>query len=144
MKSWIRRRIQRLTGAFILLVFLLVSFSVVGNLVICIGPDGHMALESAQDGVCSDWYAIAKAAEKTHSLKDGHCKRCVDLPVIITKASTDNSVPVFQSPIQMPVAAVPPTFLIGYLETSTENQLSQPPPTPPPVHTFLRTVVLLI
>lgn len=135
---------QRFTGVFILLAFLLISFSTVGNMVICIGPDGHMALESAQDGVCSDWYAIAKAAEKTPSLKGGHCKRCVDLPVIITKASPDNSVPIFQSPIQMPVAVAPPTFLIGYLETATENQFSQPPPTPPPIHTYLRTVVLLI
>lgn len=103
-----------------------------------------MALESAQDGVCSDWYAIAKAAEKTPSLQGGHCKRCVDLPVIITKVSPDNSVPAFQTSIQVPVIAAPPPLLIGYLATATENQLSQPPPTPPPVHTFLRTVVLLI
>jgi len=57
------------------------------RLVLCLGADGHVALEHAADGAsCSTPVLPAKAAEPAappavHADGDSHCGACVDMPL---------------------------------------------------------------
>lgn len=77
-----------------LLVFLLTSLSPAGGLVLCIGEDGHVAIELATaDTDCSDCADAAPKAPKCCSLpaEDPTGCTCSDIPLPVRSIVVDNT-----------------------------------------------------
>lgn len=118
-------------------------------MVLCFENDGHIALETSINGICSDSFQRPQTqlalTFQNDSLQGLYCKRCVDVPVSIDNpehlSSNDQ---VFQAPIDMPVMMASEPISLTYLDTATEGLLPNPPPFQPSIHRFLNTVVLLI
>jgi len=86
-----------------------------GGLALCIGSNGHVALEPAIHEHCHNRPHIElndpSSMEHEHDghLESPHCKPCIDIPIFI--GSTDNQVPL------KPVKPNPET-LVSLLETA--------------------------
>lgn len=133
-----------------LFAYLLISLANLPGMVLCFEKDGHVALETATNGVCSDSFEDVQreqqvAATKKPVLYGLNCKRCFDMPISIESAEHQKSeFKAFQGPMEIPLIAEMPPILVGYLATATESQMPHPPPLRPVIHRFLNTVILLI
>lgn len=146
----LRRWLKRSFVWVALLGYLVMSFGSSGDFVLCIGPDGHLALEAAQNGLCADWHEPKTTEEastpKQPVLRADDCKQCQDIPVSLhaSQPQMETAQPM-PGPMDIALLPSPPVEPVhGFLETATEGQLPKPPPQPPRLHIFLRTVVLII
>ena len=57
---------------------LVLPIGAVGSL-LCIGEDGHVAIEYSLDGDCSDSFSHQQQSED--GISDTHCGACIDLPL---------------------------------------------------------------
>lgn len=129
-------------------------FLIVGQiqgLVLCFERNGHVALETSVNGICSDEWAQERAhrfqtSPTSLSFQMGRaCKRCVDVPLSIQGAINGQSkVQASLFSADLPAVNGPPDVLIGYLALATQQLLPHPPPLPQPIHRYLSTIVLLI
>ena len=72
---------------FAILALLVSLYFGTGGRVVCLGADGHIAIEAAnwtQD--CAEPYA--SAAHSAYALSESHCGVCLDLVVTIDEATT--------------------------------------------------------
>lgn len=144
-----KHRSQYWTACIALFTFLVLGLGSLNGLVICFEPDGRISLESGIAGVCSDSLAMAQdqqvSAEEL-SIDAAHCKRCVDIPITLESTQPHGSdIQTFSNPVSIPMVAMAPSQVVGYLSTLTESRMPQPPPPlKPSIHRFLNTVILLI
>ena len=139
------------TSQLIILYIVLIIVSLPGIL-ICMGPDGHLALESASRvSECCD-YITKPAHDKSTQFSQmtgiysdkGHCGPCIDIAISID--SSDKSTLKAQdlsSEIKGKVFSPLLTPLPVLIEISTEGHFPQTPPTVYPKITSLQTVILL-
>jgi hypothetical protein len=121
------------------------------GIVLCMGTDGHFALENAsksfkcEDIAESTHYGRSQTSPLTRIYSDkGHCGPCRDIVISIDSSaksrlkaqelSSEINAKVF-SPLSIPLPAL--------IEISTENQFPQTPPRVDPKITSLQTVILL-
>jgi hypothetical protein len=84
------------------LAFLAAGFGEAAGGVLCIGSDGHVSLEPALNGVCSE-AAFPAAASGVRgemqgsgsSMRASHCGPCVDFPFLVDHTGLIASHPVF-------------------------------------------------
>jgi hypothetical protein len=132
----------------VLLIYLLMAGSTSGGFVLCIGTDGHMALEPAFHERCDHLphghqEGVRQLARETTShAEDPHCNPCIDIP--LSMGLTGDKLP----PNQVKVNS---QALISFLGQGAicDNALI-PMTAPPRFHSvappseLLRTVILLV
>ena len=125
---------------FALITQLLVAPATAGMLVLCIGSDGHMAVESANANLCCrEWETARQAApdDLVVNLEPAAGPCCDDVDLFVESATltvaAQKVVPASALPCCGPVPASP--LGAAYAGTS-------PPSTESPVAVSLRTVVL--
>jgi hypothetical protein len=99
----------------VLLIYVFMASNTSGGLALCIGSNGHVALEPAIHEHCHNRPHIElndpSSMEHEHDghLESPHCKPCIDIPIFI--GQTDNQIPI------KPVKPNPDT-LVSLLETA--------------------------
>src|SRR5262245_25065132 len=141
------KRLWSSITALFLILCLLMPLSAAG-LVLCIGEDGHIALEFARNSRCTTpivpTSALTQQITPWTSLPD-HCGPCVDVPLLTSEDDQQfiaPSPPLLTPNIPMlalatPLVAIP---IVSAAPTSGWSSL----PTVSPILTTLRTVVLLL
>ena len=128
------------------------ALSAIGHgerLVLCVGADGHIAVETVEAACCegsrSDPAVPAPQTSRqtARAVEAGVCVSCVDIPLPVSKAplhvrAEGPSVAKAQSA----VAAIDPDMPLA-VEPALRPQCSWLVPRPPPTLGSLRTVVLL-
>jgi len=89
-------RYPKATTWLTLVVYLLVGFGVTNSFIICIGEDGHVAVETAINDCCSPHPVISTQpanqspteiviSSADHPSGDDHCGSCVDTPLVTSE-----------------------------------------------------------
>ena len=115
--------------------------------VLCIGQDGHVAIEAANSNYCGDLLASVSQetslgpTEEELSSNRNNCGSCVDIPISIGLSG------VFKKPDQVnPIPLASTTIVPVTISNcdSSEYQLALESFTPTPYFTPLRSIILLI
>jgi hypothetical protein len=134
------------------LIWLLIYLSIIpmqlSNHVLCIGTDGHVALEVSTDGRCTDAYGVdpeyVEPSITGTPQKEDHCGSCIDLAIFL---------PLNTEPYLVPAqdGLMPPGFVVSLTthQTSdstvlTHTPLLDIPLVVDPTLISLRTTTLLI
>ena len=140
---------RKIISVILCMIYLAVIAGTGSASVLCVGDDGHVAIESANDGSCVDsFYGIDVAENCELSSADPHCHcgPCIDIPlnfelVESRPSNLESLTPNTETLAHVPVEAVSEAFL----EMATVTTLPIPPPLDfSPTLLSLRTVVLLI
>jgi hypothetical protein len=132
----------------VLLVYVFIAGNTSGELVLCIGADGHIAFEP----VIHEHFQIhahfeqnelsSLGYEHDRHVDDPHCKPCIDMPIFI--GPTDNRLPI------KPAKPNPDT-LVSLLETVAISDYQLILPAVPrrsysatDENRFLRSIILLV
>jgi len=132
----------------VLLLYVFMAGNTSAELALCIGANGHIALEPAIHGNCNDHPHIEhnnpSSIKHQHDehLESPHCKPCIDIPIFI--GPTDNKVPL------KPVKPDPDT-LVSLSETAAISDYQFMLPTVSrrfyadmDENRFLRSIILLV
>ena len=65
-----------------LCLFSLANIQAIPNLVLCVGQDGHIEVESASGNRCGDAVALSLAAPLIASEAGNHCGNCSDIGIL--------------------------------------------------------------
>ena len=131
----------------VLLIYVFMASNISGELALCIGSNGHIALEPVIHEHCHNHPHIEHDPSSMDHKHDGyvenpHCKPCIDIPIFI--GPTDNRLPL------KPAKPNPNTF-VSLLETEViANDSFIPPAVPRRVFSFadenrfLRSIILIV
>jgi len=79
-------RIRKLTNCWLVVSLVLVGLGKAESVVLCIGQDGHVALENTETGICN--HTLEEIAERTHMSvtsdkvqAEATCCPCSDMPL---------------------------------------------------------------
>jgi len=132
----------------VLLVYIFLAGNTSGGIALCIGANGHVALEAAIHEHCNNHphseeeYVSLSAQEHNEHLESPHCKPCIDIPIFI--GSTSDQLP----PKQItPDSDAPDTLSDTPVipeNTSIPTDISQLSYRPAYHSDFLCTVILLV
>ncbi|BCA80864.1 hypothetical protein [Desulfuromonas sp. AOP6] len=131
-----------------LLVFLLTGQASVQGYVLCIGADGHTALEFAGNKACNPKKSPLPVGhdhheeEASHFDGDSHCGPCLDIPATLelTSSRQQQSDDLATAALPLPVPFVAAPVFVSIL---TNDLLAHPPPRLSQSILIHRTVVLL-
>ncbi len=131
----------------VLLIYVFIAGNTSGELALCIGANGHIALESVTHEHCHNNPHIehdpsSMDHEHDEHVESPHCKPCIDIPIFI--GPTDNRLPL------KPVKPNPDTF-VSLLETEViANDSFILPAVPLRIFSvadenrFLRSIILIV
>jgi hypothetical protein len=133
---------------FVLLIYVFMAGNTSGELALCIGANGHVALEPIVHEHCHDHPHIERndsslpAHEHDGHSESPHCKPCIDIPIFI--GPTDHRLPI------KPVKPNPDTH-VCLLETEVITNYSPILPAAAPrlysamdENRFLRSIILIV
>ena len=132
-----------------LLIYLTIVPMQLSNYVLCIGADGHIALEVSIDGRCTDAHAFDPEHTEptiTGAASEGnHCGSCIDLTIFVPLNTEPYLVPVND----MSIHPIVSSLALGTCQKSSATILI---PTPcenipsfiDPTLVSLRTITLLV
>ena len=87
MKFLLKRKKSAAIPLIWLLIYLIIIPMQLSNYVLCIGADGHVALEVSTNGRCTDTHAFdSEHAEVTTAgttTEEDHCGSCIDLAIFV-------------------------------------------------------------
>jgi hypothetical protein len=137
-------RLRSLQSIIILLsVFLLVPVQAMGT-VLCIGADGHIALEVAKNGRCGNFSSPREHITQL-PLSTEHCGGCIDVSL---SASNSDDQQIFSMPSASPKLDAPVLALLAFVLpvslASPQRHVVLPPVSRANTLLALRTVVLLL
>jgi hypothetical protein len=137
--SWIVKRI------LLILISAATFFNtpVLSTLVLCLGQDGHLALEYSVNGRCGTSSGAPLEAALHASEHESHCGTCTDVSLIGSAEESFRPAPALDGHLLVGFPA-PESLPASYLEKSTLGLLPRPPPTGNPHLAHLRTVRLLV
>jgi hypothetical protein len=137
------KALRQLFAIISLLAFLLTGQASAFGFVLCLGDDGHAALEYALDEACGEG-PDERSGEPACGLSaiDEHCGPCLDLDPSLHAASVRPQDHLKFPPITMP-AVMPASPVPVFVRVHIANLYPQPPPQISQAILFLRTVVLL-
>ena len=129
---------------------ILLSFALTGGgqptVMLCLGEDGHIAIEASDSECCSESHLshsqaayVASTDEELPSEND--CGACIDIPISIGSAA------LVKKPCQADPALPVPAAAALAIVNSVDFSEYQPVPesfVPPPHFATLRTIILLI
>lgn len=150
------RAVRKAAVSLVLLAQLLFGFGGAGGLVVCFAAGSHLAVEeqhgassaerpATEGAVASSSSSDRVSTRESPSVKDGHLKPCVDVPLQAYVASQDYVDSPADAQVKPTVHGFAPTGTLQGHPTLARGVL--PPERGPPVDPairFLRTVVLLI
>ena len=132
----------------VLCLGILLSFSLVGGGqprgVLCLGEDGHIAIEAMDSDCCAESHlshsrAACLASTNKEPPSENDCGACLDIPISV------ESTALVKEPCQVdrvfPAAVAPATVSIADF---SEYQPVSEPFAPPPYFAPLRTIIILI
>jgi hypothetical protein len=131
----------------VLLIYAFIAGYTSGDLALCIGADGHVALESVLHEHCHnhphiEHYPSSMEHEHDGHVDNPHCKPCIDIPIFI--GPKDNRLP-------LKPAKPYPNILISNVETEVIDDNSFTPQAVPQrvfsladKNRFLRSVILIV
>lgn len=132
-----------------LLIYLIIIPMQLSNYVLCIGADGHVALEVSTNGRCTDTHAFdsehAEAIIAGDATEEDHCGSCIDLAIFVPLNTELYLVPannVLPHPTVSSFAPVPPQKRTSTILPLTH--LQDISPFTNPTLRSLRTTTLLI
>ena len=132
---------------FVLLVYIVMAGNTSGELALCIGANGHVALEPAIHEHCHNHPHIEQndpsslGHEHDGHLESPHCKPCIDIPIFI--GPTDNR-------LALKPAKPNPDTVVCLLETEAISNDSFIPAVPcrytsaTDENRFLRSIILIV
>ena len=149
-------RYPKATTWLALMVYLLVGFGVTNSYILCIGEDGHVAVETAINDCCDQHPVISDQPANQHSTEDvissadhpsddDHCGSCIDTPLVTSefRYSPDTiKIPPIQKQLSVPADmayAVPVVF-------GSASFLSDPinkPPINSTLHSLSKIILLI-
>ena len=149
MKFLLRRKKSTAIPLIWLLIYLIVIPMQLSNYVLCIGTDGHVALEVSINGCCTDTHAFdSEHAEVTiagTTTEKEHCGSCIDLAIFVPLNTQLYLIPANDGSIHPTVSAF--ALLTHQKSTSTilpPTHLQDLSPFINPTLISLRTTTLLI
>ena len=87
MTSFLKRKKSTASPLIGLLIYLIIIPMQLSDYVLCIGADGHVALEVSNNGRCTDTHASdSEHAEATivgTATEEDHCGSCIDLAIFV-------------------------------------------------------------
>lgn len=127
----------------ILVLALLVVAPIKGDLVACIGSDGHQKIEISSMGNCISCLEIDHHAEPMAPFEDGsdHCGDCTDIPLISQLIQAEKKT--WQAPVHVNLGKTVKAFIALERHEVTPQLLPIPPPTNP-VDQSMEQIILLI
>ena len=149
MTSLLKRKKRATSPLIWLLIYLTIIPMQLSNYVLCIGADGHVALEASVNGHCTGLFAFdAEHAEVTiagTTTKEDHCGSCIDLAIFVPLNAHLYLVPANDGSIHLTVSSF--ALLTYPKSTSAILPLTHPQHLSPlinPMLIALRTTTLLI
>ena len=156
-------KIHRTTPALVgLFIFSLIGQGLLSGFVLCLGADGHVAVEAAHEKRCGFPSNVTKQVERSYIPRSGetshspsmfevpktfdHCGPCFDFPILIGGfdqryiAPTQNT----KTQIKTPIISALSSFRSVLVSTTPEDLQPLTPSLINPTLTLLRTVTLLI
>ena len=155
----IHRTASALVGLFI---FSLIGQGWLSGFVLCLGADGHVAVEAGHEKRCGSPSNVTKQVERSYIPRSGeishsplmfeapktfdHCGPCFDFPMLIHGSNQRYIAPTQNTRLQIktPIISALSSFRSVLVSTTPEDLQ---PPTPSLINstlTLLRTVTLLI
>ncbi len=132
-----------------LLIYLTLIPMQLSNYVLCIGTDGHVALEVSVNGRCTDVHAFdsehAEVAIAGTTTEEDHCGSCIDLAIFVPLNAQLYLVPANDGSIQPTVSSF--ALVLHQKSSSAVLPLTHPRHLSPlinPTLISLRTTTLLI
>jgi hypothetical protein len=132
----------------VLLIYIFMAGNTSGELALCIGTNGHVALEPAIHEHCHNHQHIEQddpssmGHEHDGHLESPHCRPCIDIPIFI--GPTDNR-------LALKPAKPNPDTLVSLLETAAISDYQFTLPAVPrrsysatDDNRFLRSIILLV
>lgn len=119
--EFILPKMKRIT---IPLIWLLIYLSIIpmqlSNHVLCIGTDGHIALEASANGRCTDAHATHSAHVEITiaeaSQEEDHCGSCIDFAIFVPLNTEPYLVPVHDG-------LVPPASVVSQITHHTSDSI---------------------
>ena len=149
MKFLLKRKKSAAIPLIWLLIYLIIIPMQLSNYVLCIGADGHVALEISTDGRCTDTHAFdSEHAEVTiagTTTGEDHCGSCIDLAIFVPLNTKLYTVPANEGSTHSTVSAF--ALVTHQKSTSTTLLLTHLQDLSPfinPTLISLRTTTLLI
>lgn len=142
MLSELRSRLQAVTVWLCVVVIALVGVVPAQGLVLCLEPDGSMALElgSLECGGCSE-----TGQEGIDSATHEEGCSCVDIPIFSLGEKIQPQAKRVELRLDGPWMAAPRVFAVSpALLDDPRGEIQVAPPRPPPLLALMRTVVLLV
>jgi len=145
----------KVTTWLTLIAYLMIGFGIGNSLVLCIGEDGHVAMELVSNDCCrglpsipnqtSHQSEIERSAATNPSSDDDHCGSCIDVPFATGISTVCPDSPKIPSIQEQPVISTDPglTSFSGFESRITLLNSSSKPSLHPTLAS-LCTVVLLI
>jgi hypothetical protein len=131
----------------LLSVFLLLPGQALGT-VLCIGVDGHIAVEAAQNGRCGFLGSLVPSDEHLTKIpaSTDHCGSCVDVPLLTSDTDSRQLLPVMPLLLQFETAGL---ALVPWVVSASPDCTAPPSwlSSSRSIHTplrALRTVILLV
>lgn len=149
MQLFLKRKKSAASTLISLLIYLTIIPMQLSNYVLCIGADGHVALEASVNGCCTDVHAFgSEHAEVTiagTTTEEDHCGPCIDLAIFVPLNAQLYLVPANDGSIHPTVSS----FTLVTHRKSTSAILALTHPLHPsllinPTLIALRTTILLI
>ena len=138
----VRKHQKRVMRTFLLtLVFTAAAVNASQTLVLCVGHDGHVAIEPAGHHHCTAEHGPTSDPADSHAhVADDHCRPCTDIPIPSWMGETTAGSPVTKSVGSTPMAS----FSLPHpaVDPPVLPALSGSPP--PTYHAPLCTIVLLV
>ncbi len=149
MELFLKRKKSTTIPLIGLLIYLIIIPMQLSNYVLCIGTDGHVALEVSSNGRCTDAHPSDPAhAELTitgTATEEDHCGSCIDLAIFVPLNTQLYLIPANDVPIHPTVSAL--NFVTHQKNTSAILPLTHPQYPSPfinPTLISLRTAIILI
>ena len=149
------RKTTRITSCLLLVSLVLVGLGDTDSLVLCIGYDGHIALEDTRTGICS--HTLAKVAEELnlsttdHEVQDKtECCPCADMNLPGHSLDYPEMMPTDVVCVPEPAVLPVPVFESAWAEfvhIPCGEIIPHPPPPDPgdnAARIALRSVVILV
>ena len=149
MKLFLKRKKSAASPLIWLLIYLTLIPMQLSNHVLCIGADGHVALEVSVNGHCTDPHAFdaehAEVAITGITAAEDHCGPCIDLAIFVPLNDQLYLVPANDGSIHPTVSSF--ALVMHQKSTSAILPLTHPQHLSPfinPTLISLRTTTLLI
>ncbi len=140
----LRSRLQAVTAWLCVVVIALVGVVPAQGLVLCLEPDGSMALEvgSPECGGCAE---TEGGQQGTGSVTHEDGCPCVDIPLLSRGEENQLQAKSVELRLPGPWTAIPqPAAVLPVFPAESRITIEAPPPRPPSLLAHIRTVVLLV